>query len=258
MGYVEEFALPIDPLGQSPRTVWAYLPDGYGQDDRVYPVLYMFDGHNLFDDAMATYGKSWGIRDYLDRTGAQLVVIGQDCNHTGNKRLEEYCPYSVKMPHGIGKIHAEGRETADWFVHVLKPACEKRYRICSEREHVGIGGSSMGGLMSLYCVTRYNDVFGSAACISPAVSFCGRQLRSLIAGAAFADTRIYISMGSEEAGRSRKALANMTDRMLAWNSLLLQKGCTSWPRLIVGGSHDEATWETIVPEFMPFMFPEAF
>lgn len=258
MGRIEELTLPIEPLGQNPRTIWVYLPDGCGMDSRLYPVLYMFDGHNLFYDSLATYGKSWGLREYLDRTGAQLVVVGQDCNHTGNKRLEEYCPYSVKMPHGIGKIQAEGRATAEWFVHTLKPAIENKYPVYGEREHVGIAGSSMGGLMSLYCIARYNRIYGSAACISPAVSFCGTQMRRLIAGTDFQETRVYISMGSEEAGRSRRALANMTDRMLSWNQLLVQKGCKAFPRLIVDGRHDEATWETILPEFIPFMFPEAF
>ena len=103
MGRIEEFELPIEPLAQSPRKIWVYLPDDYDESRKRYPVLYMFDGHNLFDDSLATYGKSWGIRDYLDGTHLPLVVIGQDCNHTGNARLEEYSPFQPDSHTWIGK-----------------------------------------------------------------------------------------------------------------------------------------------------------
>ena len=93
MSEVIQFKLPIEPFTQSPRKIWAYLPDSYtANTKKKYPVLYMFDGHNLFFDDVATYGKSWGIKDYLDKAKLDLVVIGQDCNHINNGRMHEYCP----------------------------------------------------------------------------------------------------------------------------------------------------------------------
>lgn len=104
----------------------------------------MFDGHNLFLDSVATFGKSWGMKDYLDNSNIPLVVVGVDCNHTGKKRLDEYCPLPVSEDSWIQPIYPQGDITADWFVNTLKPYCEKHFNIHSDRKHVGIGGSSMG------------------------------------------------------------------------------------------------------------------
>ena len=93
MGKIEKFTLPIEPLHQSPRKVWVYLPDSYATSKKKYPVLYMFDGHNLFYNKTATYGKCWGIKKYLDKQALDIVIIGQDCNHIGDERLDEYCPF---------------------------------------------------------------------------------------------------------------------------------------------------------------------
>lgn len=89
MGSVETFSLSIAPFSQSPRTIWIYLPDGYKQTKRSYPVLYMFDGHNLFSDKTATYGRSWRMNRYLNRHSIPLIVVGIDCNHSGDGRLFE-------------------------------------------------------------------------------------------------------------------------------------------------------------------------
>ncbi len=119
MGRIETFRLGIAPLKQSPRKVYVYLPDDYDESDRIYPVLYMFDGHNLFDDSVATFGKSWGIRDYLDAAHLPLVVIGEDCNHTGDRRLFEYCPLPVEEKEWFPEGNVCGEVTAKWFVTKL-------------------------------------------------------------------------------------------------------------------------------------------
>ena len=155
MGRIEVFRLGIRPLKQGPRKIYVYLPNDYDTSDRIYPVLYMFDGHNLFSDETATYGKCWGLKDYLDQNDIPLVIIGQDCNHTGNMRLMEYCPLEPEGETWFPEGQVCGSVTADWFVSKLKPACEKRYHIHSDRQNVGIAGSSMGGLMSMYGIAKY-------------------------------------------------------------------------------------------------------
>ena len=67
------------------RMLHIYLPDDR-QEGEKFPVLYMFDGHNLFYDQDATYGKSWGLKDYLDEHHTRLIVVGLECNHEGNER----------------------------------------------------------------------------------------------------------------------------------------------------------------------------
>ena len=98
----------ITPLDEA-RTLHLYSPDGLTPGQKV-PVLYMFDGHNLFVDEEATYGKSWGLKDYLELTRLPLVVVGLECNHEGNRRLWEFSPYDFADPvwgevQGQGELH---------------------------------------------------------------------------------------------------------------------------------------------------------
>ncbi|MBE6121977.1 MAG: alpha/beta hydrolase [Erysipelotrichaceae bacterium] len=258
MGRVETFELDIAPLGQSPRTIYAYLPNDYDTSKKTYPVLYMFDGHNLFDNATATYGKSWGIREYLEQNDIPLVVIGQDCNHTGYSRLGEYCPLPVRDSEWFPDIPTSGEITAEWFVNTLKPECEKRYRIRRDRKHVGIGGSSMGGLMSMYCVTKYNSVYSKAACVSSSMDICLDSLLDLIAGSEILpSTRIYLDFGSNEVKR-KSSFARCVDNLLRLNHAWSEKGAKTYPHIVVDGMHSEASWETIVPVFIQYLYPELF
>ena len=258
MGTVETFTLPISPLKQDPRRIWVYLPDSYAKTRKKYDVLYMFDGHNLFSDETATYGKSWGIKDYLDRTGIDLVVIGQDCSHVKENRMSEYCPYPpFKDPKRPYKMKADGAFTAEWFAKVLKPECEKRYRIYKNREHVGIGGSSMGGLMAEYCVTAFNDVYSKAACISPASYYCREALNQKIEETEFKKTRVYLDMGSEERTDKTETVW-MLAMMLETSHLFTEKGCVTWPHINVGAGHNEASWEKIVPLMIEYLYPELY
>ena len=259
MSRIETFSLDI-PLTQSPRKIYVYLPDSYDRENRTYPVLYMFDGHNLFDDAEATYGKSWGIRDYLDRTGIDLIVIGQDCSHIGNKRMDEYCPlpFTEVQWSFLDPDMTEGDITAEWFAEVLKPECEKRYRIHHHRAHVGIAGSSMGGLMAEYCIARYNDVYSKAGCVSPASYFCQKPLSELVKNTSFRkNTRVYIDLGSKESPEPGFIYRGV-ENMLELNHLYTEGGCTTWPNLVMGGTHSEASWEKIFPAMLEFLYPELY
>lgn len=260
MGRVEEFKLAIKPLGQSPRKIYVYLPDSYDKNKhKKYPVLYMFDGHNLFFDDVATYGKCWGIKDYLDKNHLDLVVIGQDCNHTGNKRLDEYCPLPCEcISEFSGEwIDAEGDITAEWFATTLKKECEKRYRIYKDRNHIGIAGSSMGGLMSMYCIAKYNNIYSKAACVSSAAFFNEKGLFELIDKTKFKDTRIYLDYGTHE-DRRKKFMIDQFDLLLRLNHAYNEKGCNTYPHLVYKGTHSEASWETIFPVFLEYLYPELY
>ncbi len=261
MGRVETFRLGIEPLTESPRTIYVYLPDSYDRTNKKYPVLYMFDGHNLFFDTTATYGKCWGLKKYLDKAQLDLIVIGQDCNHTGHNRLDEYCPYDSEVTSGLSHdwVKGLGSFTAEWFATVLKKECESRYRIYKDRKHVGIGGSSMGGLMAQYMIAKYNKVYSKAACVSSATYYCFEQMKNMIAETDFRpDTRIYTDFGSEEAGDDRMRMAQGIDLMLQLNHLYEIKGCRTYPHLVMNGTHSEASWETVVPLFLEYLYPELY
>lgn len=260
MGKIETLQLEIKPFSQSPRKIWVYLPEHYETSKKYYDVLYMFDGHNLFYDEVATYGKSWGLKNYLDERNAQLIVVGVDCNHQGNRRLAEYCPYKPVMSdlEMIPNIRYGGDITAEWFVKKLKPFIEKKYRVYKAREHVGIGGSSMGGLMSEYMIAKYNKIYSKAACVSPSTHFCYEDLKHLIRNSKMSpNTRIYIDQGSQEV-HGKRLFIDAMELMLKMNRLYSIAGCDTYPHLTPGGHHTESDWERVVPVFLEYLYPELF
>lgn len=245
MVYTRKIAIP--PLtGDKQRRLYIYLPDSYeGKPDNRYPVLYMFDGHNVFFDSDATYGKSWGMKEYMEQTGTELIIVAPECNHEGNGRLSEYSPFNFSNK-TIGTIRGLGSIYMDWLIHSLKPDIDKEFRTLPDREHTFIAGSSMGGLMSLYAVSAFNDVFSRAACLSPSLWVSGNKIMSMLTNAAFApETRIYIDYGSEELANhaaSGRALTRVVD-------YLFNRGVYLTFRVVPGGTHCEASWEKQIPIF---------
>lgn len=248
---IEKFNVLFTPANRE-RRLHIYLPDDYYVSDERYPVMYMFDGHNLFFDSDATYGKSWGMKTFLDGWEKKIIIVGLECSHEGNARLTEYCPYYWDS--FAGPVYGTGEKTMDWMVSELKPMIDREYRTWAHREATGIGGSSMGGLMSLYAAICYNDTFSKAACVSSAISFCGKELRSAIADHDLhPDTKVFLSWGSAEAGSARgKAIANACNRSM--NDHLYKKGCQPYMYRQIGGRHCEADWEKQVPLFMNWLW----
>jgi predicted alpha/beta superfamily hydrolase len=149
------------------RRVWIYLPKSYAANTgKRFPVLYMHDGQNVFDDA-TSYSGEWGVDEFLDSTKlAQSIVVAVD--HGGNKRLNEYNPYDNEK---FGK--GEGSAYVDFLVKTLKPYIDKNYRTLPDQPNTSVAGSSMGGLISLYAILRYPSVFGGAGVFSPAFWISG-------------------------------------------------------------------------------------
>ena len=146
---VKKWLVTIPKLsGETQRRVYLYLPASYTKDtQKRYPVMYMFDGHNVFFDSDATYGKSWGMNKYMERTKKELIIVAVECNHEGNRRLEEYSPVNFENA-TLGKIKGRGRVYMNWLVNTLKPEIDAKYRTLPDRLNTIICGSSMGGLMA--------------------------------------------------------------------------------------------------------------
>ena len=235
------------PGGSEPRTVYVYLPEEAEDDPEArFPVLYMFDGHNVFFDEDATYGKCWGMKEYMEESETPMIVVAVDCNHhEDNGRLKEYSPFNFSYKKM--NIRGYGKLTMDWYTRTLKPMIDKRYPTIPDREATYIAGSSMGGLMSLYAVLQYNDVFSRAACLSPSVWVAPKKVRKLIRSASLApDTVIYIDYGSREMGNHdgmRLFYADVTAQ-------LIEKRVWVTSRIVPNGDHCEACWEEQIPFFM--------
>ena len=237
---------------KKPRRLYVYTPRDYEKTDRRYPVLYMFDGHNVFYDSHATYGKSWGMREYLKRTGLPLILVAVECNPEGNERLSEYCPWDVNIPNIIS-FEGRGETTMEWFVNELKPMIDAEYRTLPDREHTMIAGSSMGGLMSLYAVTKYNSVFSRAAALSPSIEAGVRQSWEMIDSSELKEpTLVYTDLGSAETRGHTEPWA----KLFRAAAKLSKKGAYVAARIVPGAEHSEAFWEKRIPLFMDFLYPK--
>ena len=239
---VETFDVSITPYGLTRRT-FVYLPDDWQTSGKKYPVLYMFDGHNLFFDSTATYGTCWGLKEYCD-AHPNWIIAAPECNHEGNKRLEEYCPYQSDW---FGGIAGTGHEYMEWLTKEFKPMMDKRYPTLPGRANTAIGGSSMGGLMSLYALLQYNDTFSRAAALSPSIWVAPDKLAGLVSRAKLEPgTVLYMDYGSREMGNHdgmRCGFAEMCSKVLT-------RGIHLTSRIVPGGTHSEASWE----KQLPFVF----
>ena len=225
------------------------LPKDYDATNERYPVMYMFDGHNLFNDAMATYGRSWRLDQFLGAYDKNFIIVGLECDHRGNNRLSEYCPYDVaKSP--LGPIKANGPVLMDWIIDELKPKIDRELRTWPQREATGIAGSSMGGLMAWYALLHHNDVFSKAAALSPSLPLCAKDaLKEMAEANPDADTRLYISMG----GREGKGMGNR--RMLReFSTPLARKGMQVKVNFVPQGQHNEASWEKESPVWFDYLW----
>ncbi len=250
---VEKWRTPIRSItGREGRTVYVYVPDAIEEDPGSrYPVLYMFDGHNVFFDSDSTYGKSWGLKEYLDETGMPLIVAAVDCNHRPNNgRLSEYSPFSFRDER-FGSVQGRGALFMDWMTERLKPLIDRRYPTLPEWEHTFICGSSMGGLMALYAITAYNHCFSRAAALSPSIWVNGKKLRALIRDAEIRPgTQVYMDYGSRELNNH----GDMLHQFMLTSDALMERGVFTTARIVPNGDHCEACWEEQLPFFMPLFF----
>jgi predicted esterase len=172
-GTVERFVMPCDYAKERIIDVW--LPDGYSKKQK-YAVLYAQDGHNLFDATRMFNHQEWRldeVTDSLIKEGKikKTIIVGVHCTR---QRFAEYLPQKAAQ-YLDGQARDELKEVIDgcvsdnylnFVVNELKPFVDKHYSVYKNRDNTCIIGSSMGGLISLYAICEYPDVFGAAACMS--------------------------------------------------------------------------------------------
>lgn len=227
------------------RQYRVYLPPGYDTTDKRYPVLYMHDAQNLFDDATAFAGE-WGVDEALNRMahdcGLELIVVGVD--HGNDTRVTEYNPYDNER---FGK--GEGNAYVDFLVNELKPRIDQRYRTLPGRTHTGIMGSSLGGLISNHAINRYPNVFGSAGIFSPSYWIAPQMFAATQENAQLNNTRIYLLAGAREG----ESMVPDFERMVT----LLEQGAEpgQWQaELDEDGEHNEAFWRREFPQAVEWLF----
>ena len=154
------------------RRIWIYLPKGYIESKKHYPVMYLQDGQNLFDELTSAFGDEWGVDECLDSLIAKgkpaSIVVGID--NGGATRMNEYNPYEFiwKDSTTTKTFAPQGDEYLSFMVKTLKPFIDKHYRTLPSKENTIIAGSSMGGLIAYYAAIKYPGVYGKAGIFSPA------------------------------------------------------------------------------------------
>ncbi len=247
----EEFQMP--ELGRS-RRVWIYLPPGYSSGSTRYPVLYMHDGQNVFDNATSFVGE-WGVDETLDSLNAlgdkDVIVVAVD--HGGTKRFDEYSPWK-NAKYGGG----EGDKYVDFLVKTLKPYVDLHYRTLPDRLNTGVAGSSMGGLISLYAILKYPDVFGRAGIFSPAF-WVAPEAYSFVGASngVRKDSRLYFVIGAQEAQDSAEALTYVRGQEQMVDSLVahgLARGSNIVAVSRADGKHSEWFWRREFPAAYQWLF----
>jgi metallo-beta-lactamase class B len=235
-------AFKIPQLNRS-RRIWVYLPKGYASSNTTYPVLYMHDGQNLFNEQTAPFGE-WGVDECLDslqkKTKNQWIVVGID--NGGGNRMNEYSPYNFDV--NKQTITAEGNQYINFIVNTLKPYIDAKYRTKKGAQTTGIAGSSLGGLISYYATVKYPNVFGSAGIFSPSFWVNDKQVEEDAAALNNKEmVRFYLYGGGEE----NKSLVTAIDRVA---NILEKKQNIRVTKIInPKGKHNENTWRQEFDDF---------
>lgn len=235
VGTVKRLSLLHSPELDNERDVYVYLPPSYGHaPGRHYPVLYMQDGQNLFDEATAFAGE-WAVDRTMQRAGqdgVEAIIVGVP--NTGEARFEEYTPFR-DAKHGGGR----GADYVTFLARTVKPRVDANFRTRPERESTGIMGSSLGALISLYGFFAEPDVFGFAGAMSPALWPAQHRILAYIERAPSPPGRLYLDVGT------REGLGELRD-VRKLRKLLERKGYRRGQELLYlrerGGRHSEEAW----------------
>jgi predicted alpha/beta superfamily hydrolase len=237
-----------------PRDLVVYLPPGYEQEpDRHYPVLYLHDGQNLFEGATAFVpGQDWHVSDTAEeriRAGRVEPVIIVGIYNTGKHRIDEYTPTRDRKQGAGGDAALYGQ----MLTRELKPFIDRTYRTLPDPANTGLGGSSLGGLVTLYLGMLHPNAFGKLAVLSPSVWWDNRVILKLVR---MVDPKprlqIWLDVGTGEGGKHVLNARALRDelRKAGWVA-----GADLVYAEIPDAGHSEAAWAERVGPFLEYLFP---
>lgn len=245
-------------LGNS-RTIAVYLPPNYERDtDRRYPVFYMHDGQNLFDAATSAFGVEWRADETAERLIEAgriepLIIVGI---YNTPDRLNEYSMERDEKRNAGGR----GGDYAKFLIDDVMPFIDKTYRTKRGREHTGVGGSSMGGLISLEIAMNHPDKYSRCAVVSPSLMWNDRSVIKRLRkdASALEHTRIWLDMGTKE-GRQIEAFSKAVLDARELADVLKSAGLKpdrDFKYLeVTDGEHNEAGWAGRFDRILTFLFP---
>ena len=234
------------------RTVIVYLPPGYDVGDATrYPVLYLHDGQNIFDRA-TSIGEEWRV----DETAQALILAGEiepiivvGIYNTGQHRIDEYAPTLREDKGGGGHADDYGR----MLLMELKPFIDRTYNTLPGARNTAIGGSSLGGLLTMHLGLRHPTAFGKLAVLSPSIWWDDRVIvREVEELAAKLPERVWLDAGTNEG-------PDVIEDARALRDALVAKGWVEGDDLMYleaeGAEHNESSWAERVSAVLTYLFP---
>lgn len=247
LGPIIKFHEMVLPRTRKKRRISVLLPYDYYQTTKSYPVLYLMDGQNLFEEG-APFG-SWHIDKKLavlaEKKRNEVIMVCID--HAGKKRIEEY-NYIIHSNSEAGRGHM----FIDWLVSALKPMIDKTYRTKPDQSDTGIGGSSMGGLISLMAGITRPEIFGKLMIFSPSLWKIIDLLydRMMYLPLVSHDQYIYLYAGGREASNMKGFLKDF------YNQLMAVDPADDRVKLSIldSGQHSEKYWGREFPFAIQYLY----
>lgn len=241
------------------RFLRVWLPPGYGEPQnagRRYPVLYLNDGQNLFESATSFTGVEWQVDETADRliqegTVPPMIMVGID--NASKDRIREYMPHRSLHP---VIVRAQGNRYPDFLIKEVMPFVARNYRVATGPENTGLGGSSLGALISLYTSAVRPNVFGRLLLESPSLWASNRQMIRQSREIKRWPERIFLATGTAEAGRPDRD-QSMVDDVRELAAIFRRAGVDDRRlKLFIdeGASHHESAWARRFPEALAFLF----
>ena len=229
------------PQLQRHRRIWIYLPPDYETSRKKYPVMYFHDGQNLFDEK-TSYSGEWGIDETLNRIAANgedvQIIVGID--NGGDKRIDELSPFN-NPKYGGGN----GENYMKFIVETLKPYIDKNFQTKKSRKHTTLGGSSLGGLISVYGAAKHPEIFGNIVAFSPAFWFNSKELNTFLqtSDLNLKRQRFYIIQGTHE----DEGMLEETQKVIESLKMRNVKPQNIYFREHEDGKHNEGYWRREFP-----------
>lgn len=248
----------------SGRRVWVYLPPQYdAEPERRFPVLYMLDGQNVFDQGTSFAGE-WEVDETCEQLIASQqmapIIVVAVANGEAD-RIHEYTPWFD--PDFQGGMGGGGEAHLQAFIEILIPYIDVTYRTLAGPGHTGLAGSSLGGLMSLYAAFAHPEAFGRLGALSPSIWWHDQELLAYALSQPKPQSRVYMDMGTLEPGyfldQDGNGVADAVDELRAMRDVMTGQGFVLDGDLMIvedeGGRHNEAYWAERFPVALQFLFP---
>ena len=240
----------------TPRMLRVWLPPGYDDAEnahRSYPVLYLNDGQNLFDEATSFAGE-WHADAAADRLIREsvipaMILVGMD--NATRERTREYVPYRT-LPN---MLRVRGRHYPDFLTKEVMPFIARNYRVAQGPENTGLGGSSLGGLIALYTAIARPGLIGRLLLESPSLWVAGRKVVADAWRSSHWPLRVYVGVGTHELGRAdrnERVVRDVRDLERALRCSMGEDRLKVW--IDEGTSHNESAWARRFPEALRFLY----